>query len=94
MGASGIHLIVIGATEDTIIHKGVDTFRVNFVVEEDLLDSVILGSDFLITNKITLDFGRMALNTGTYTLPFVTRKMRKDTILIQVGDVYIRVYPI
>ena len=61
MGANGIHLMVVGSTEPTPLQIGDETFILKFVVVEELVATAILGSDFLMNNKITLDFGAMIL---------------------------------
>ena len=72
MSANGIQLMVVGSTEPTPLQIGDETFILKFVVVEELVAMAILGSDFLMNNKITLDFGAMILKTVICNIPLMS----------------------
>ena len=92
MGANEIHLMVVGSTEPTPLQIGDETFILKFVVVEELVATAILGSDFLMNNKITLDFRAMILKTVNCNtnIPLMLQMVSNDTILLHVEeDTYI-----
>ena len=90
MGANGIHLMVVGSTEPTPLQIGDETFILRFIVVEELVAMAILGSDFLMNNEITLDFGAMILKPVNCNIPLMSHKVNNDTILLHVQeDTYI-----
>ena len=90
MGADGIHLIVLGSTAVIPLLIEGETFTLRFVIVEELVASAILGSNFLISNKITLDFEVMVLKTKTRNIPLISQKMKDDIIILHVAeDTYI-----
>ena len=80
----------MGSTEPTPLQIGDEAFILKFVVVEELVAMAILGSDFLMNNKITLDFGAMILKTVNCNIPLMSQKVNNDTMLLHAEeDTYI-----
>ncbi len=84
IGASGTNLEVVGSLNNVVVTLGGTSFIVDFIVVRNLVTSAVLGSDFLINNGITCDFGKMLLSKGNtnMNIPLLSNESSKPEILV------------
>ena len=86
IGANGVQLIVTGVTTNTLIDSNNQVFKVRFIILKEFVAPAMLGSDFLIDNKITFDFEHLLMKTEDCQIPLLARGIRDGVVLVQTNE--------